>query len=278
MANGAKMQCLVCGSPMVAIKPWVNRCPRCDFWQSSLAGGAGCEIAGIETLRRENFAALLDRMARNVPAGAPILEVGCGRGWFLDEAARRGFRSVAVEPADDVATEVAARGHVVHRGFFPDALPPGGTTYSAIVFNDVFEHLPDPAGALAASRRLLADDGLLVINLPTSDGILFRTSRLLAAVGMPGPFERLWQKGLASPHLTYFSPSTLKAFMEGNGFGEVEQFPLASMRVAGLWARLRSTQGVASSALMYPALAVLALAASSLPSDIHVGMFRKHAA
>ena len=260
---------------MTPVAPWVGQCHRCGFWRSSLAGGAGIDIAGIETLRHDNFRVLLDRLGRLAPpAGASLLEVGCSRGWFLDQATASGYRCTAVEPAADLAAEAAARGHVVHVGFFPDALP-AGARFSVIVFNDVFEHLPDPAQAVAVCRDRLADDGLLVINLPSSSGFLFRIARALAALGVTQPFERLWQKGLSSPHLTYFSPATLQALVERHGFRQVEQFPLASMRVGGLWPRLRSTQGVAVSALMYPALAGLALVTSRLPQDIHVGVFRK---
>jgi len=276
MTIDAQSPCPVCATPMTPVRPWVSWCRQCGFWRSSLASGAGNDIAGIETLRRDNFGVLLDRLERlTSPAGASLLEVGCGRGWFLDIAARRGFRCVAIEPAADLAAETAARGHVVHSGFFPDALP-AGTTFSAIVFNDVFEHLPDPVEMVSTCRERLTGDGLLVINLPSSNGILFRIARVLARFGVTKPFERLWQKGLSSPHLSYFSPSTLKALVESGGFRQVEQFPLASMRVAGLWPRLRSTQGVASSALMYPVLACLALVTAHLPQDIHVGVFRKN--
>ena len=276
MTVDAQPQCPVCETAMTPVAPWVRRCPQCGFWCSSLDSGAGNEIAGIDTLRRDNFRVLLDHLQRLVsPAGASVLEVGCGRGWFLDEAARRGFPCIAVEPAADLAAETAARGHVVHAGFFPDALP-AGATFSMIVFNDVFEHLPDPVRMVAICHERLIDDGLLVINLPSSSGILFRIARVLAAIGMTKPFERLWQKGLSSPHLSYFSPATLKPLVERHGFRQVEQFPLASMRVSGMWPRLRSTQGVVSSALMYPLLAGLALVTAHLPQDIHVGIFRRN--
>lgn len=275
MATDATAPCPVCAGPMTPVASWVARCRGCGFWRSSLAGGAGDDIAGIEALRRDNFRALLDRLERLAPpVDASMLEVGCGRGWFLDAAAARGYRCSAVEPVAALAAEAAARGHVVHAGFFPAALP-AAARYSVIVFNDVFEHLPDPAQAVAVCHERLTAGGLLVINLPSSRGILFGVARALAALGVPQPFERLWQKGLPSPHLSYFSPATLQALVGREGFVPAAQFPLASLRIAGLWARLRSTQGVAASALMYPALAALALVAAFLPQDIHVGVFRQ---
>ena len=66
--------------------------------------------------------------------------------------------------------------------------------FDAIIFNDVFEHLPDPIDAIVAVERLLADDGILVLNLPSSDGLFFRVSTLLNRLGWRGPYERLWQR------------------------------------------------------------------------------------
>ena len=58
--------------------------------------------------------------------------------------------------------------------------------FDAIIFNDVFEHLPDPIDAIVAVERLLADDGILVLNLPSSDGLFFRSLYAPKSVGLAG--------------------------------------------------------------------------------------------
>lgn len=267
--------CPVCRGTISPVRSWVGQCRACGFWASSLTSGGGADVGGLESLRRHNFKSLLDRLEPSRPGlrSGTILEVGCSQGLFLDEAASRGLSCVAIEPEAAAAAAAAKRGHAVITGFFPDACPPG-QTFAAIVFNDVFEHLPDPAAAVGQCRSRLNADGLLIINLPSSGGIFFRIARALAALGIVSPFERLWQKGLSSPHLSYFSPATLKRFIEARGFEQVDQFSLDSLHATGLWRRLRATSSVLSASLMLPPLAVLSLMCRLLPPDIHVAVFR----
>lgn len=69
------------------------------------------------------------------------------------------------------------------KGFFPDAVP-AGVKYDAITFNDVFEHLPNLSVIVTAVRHHLNENGILIINLPVSDGFF---SKLRAASRGSGP-------------------------------------------------------------------------------------------
>jgi hypothetical protein len=73
----------------------------------------------------------------------------------------------------------------------------------------VFEHLPDPYGVAQVLRKHLSSRGFVIINLPVSDGLVFRFARTLARIGVRAPLERMWQVGMPSPHLSYFSGITL---------------------------------------------------------------------
>ncbi len=267
--------CPVCRETISPVWSWVGRCSGCGFWISSLTSGSGADVGGLESLRRYNFKSLLDRVLSSWPdirSGA-ILEVGCAQGLFLDAATGRGLKCVAIEPDITAAADAVKRGHAVITGLFPDACPPE-QTFTAIVFNDVFEHLPDPASAVEHCRARLTTDGLLIINLPSSGGIFFRIALALATFGIKAPFERLWQKDLSSPHLSYFSPANLRRFIEDRGFKQIDQFSLDSLHVTGLWQRLRTTSSVLSASLMAPPLAALSLICRLLPPDIHVAVFR----
>lgn len=118
------------------------------------------------------------------------------------------------------------------RGFFPDCLAGGGVDarpYDLIVFNDVFEHLPDVNQAMAACRARLAPGGRLDINLPASSGALYRLSRRLFRIGRPGSFERLWQKDFPSPHLSYFNSVNLARLAPRHGLKPRQSFRLPSL-------------------------------------------------
>src|SRR5262249_34058548 len=157
---------------------------------------------------------------------------------FLRAAAESGWSVLGIEPDPEMARLAASGGREVRRGMFPSALKPG-ERFDAISFNDVFEHLPDVDGALRACANALRPGGLLAINLPDARGPFYRLAHLLARAGVRGPLERLWQKGFASPHLSYFTAPLLRRLVTRHGFQPVHASSLPSVSLAGLWSRLR---------------------------------------
>jgi SAM-dependent methyltransferase len=279
--------CPVCDSPMNATHiPWRFDCPDCGYLmadlKSTIEGESSpvldeasreCALAG---LRRRNFEYILDRLdAFASPGRKRLLDVGCAHGWFLDVAAGRGYEVHGIEPDRRIGALAAAKGHDVTPGFFPGDLP---TTerFDVIVFNDVFEHLPEPRMVLGHVRRLLTENGILILNLPSSKGIVFRIADALSRFGMHGPHHRMWQYGFPSPHLSYFHPESLKRLALRYGFVEVDRATLTPFDVAGLWDRLRFDRAVS---WPFAALAWVALTAASpviplLPADISLQIFR----
>ena len=73
--------------------------------------------------------------------------------------------------------------------------------FDIIIFNDVFEHIANLNNTIFEIKKLLKDDGLIFINLPTSDGIVFKISEILNKFGSLKLYNRLWQRGQARPIL-----------------------------------------------------------------------------
>lgn len=175
-----------------------------------------------------------------------------------------------------MAAEAMAAGHDVVLGFFPDALPPD-RRYDAITFNDVFEHLPDVDAMAQSIHARLKDGGVSIVNIPVSDGLIFRLARIAARAGVAGPLRRMWQEGLPSPHLNYFSSSTLPRLFERNGFVLEKSGPLQSMAMKGLYRRIRYDRktGAVSAAVLYGAALLVKLGLTLFPSDIQYFVFRR---
>lgn len=271
--------CPVCAAPSVPVNGWLSRCPACAFEFSSLAPGGGTGIEGLETLRKHNFELLLDRLEERTDLKrGRVLEVGPADGWFLEAAARRGARVRGIEPDPGLARAARERGLEVETGFFPDDLQDRGP-YELIVFNDVFEHLPDPAAALRRTVELLAPGGLLALNLPSSGGVLYRLARLLARFGVDAPLERLWQKGLPSPHLSTFDPANLRRLARDAGLEPVDAFALRTITRDGLSRRVASTHRGAAGAVLFAGVWLMSFvyAPPLALSDIFAGVFRKPA-
>ena len=275
---GPVSACLACGAEMRLEDAWVRRCRTCAFMESTLPPGPGRGVAGLRSLRSRNFEIVLDRLDELLPVrGASLLEVGCASGWFLDCAAGRGMRVEGIEPEPDRRDGGSTSGKSIRTGYFPEALD-AGARYDVIVFNDVFEHLPEPEKAIAEVERRLEPGGVAVLNLPSSKGLIFRSARLLNRLGIAAPYERLWQKGMSSPHLTYFGPQNLQTFVERHTALRLAYAGrLSVLSRNGLWHRIASTWPSLPSAVVFPVAWCASFVVDWCPPDILLAIFRKEA-
>ena len=119
-------------------------------------------LLGMLSKRAEHFDWF--RQAR-VSLDSRILDVGCGAGALLLKLQREGFRSLlGADPfiRDDIdygnGVRILKRGVGELEGQF-----------DFVMLHHSFEHLPDPAAALAALARTVAPGGALLIRIPVSD-------------------------------------------------------------------------------------------------------------
>ena len=224
--------------------------------------------SGLKELRTSNFKYLLRRLKKYKPGGGRLLDVGCAHGWFL-EAACEDFDVVGLEPDMRIFNVTSAKGLPVVNGFFPDALNKE-EVFDIIIFNDVFEHIPNANFILDSCRKHLKADGLLILNVPSSSGIFYRLAKLLQKCGACGFFERLWQKGLPSPHLHYFNDKNLCNLLEKNQFSIEKVGSLPALQLKGLYTRISYTgkMSVIYSLLIYVLVAVTLPVLRACSADI----------
>ena len=113
-----------------------------------------------------------------------LLELGCGRGKLLVELARRELfkdselygieqSSIAIQRASELLPNVSV-GNIEHSLPFPDS------KFSVIVMTEVVEHLLQPWAVLSEIRRVLRDDGKLLISFPNYLNLPWLGVRVLA--------------------------------------------------------------------------------------------------
>ena len=161
-----------------------------------------------------------------------MLDVGCGPGFFLDEAKRQGWEV----QGNDLSAWSKKYCHEnfgidVFQGLLTEARFPD-RSFDAIVMNDVIEHLEDPKAVLNEIRRLLKSDGVIYISTPDINSFL---SRFLGG--------RWW--GINKYHLFYFSRKTLERLFADVGFKRLRYFSYPRVFSLNYWAKRLET---------YPAL------------------------
>jgi SAM-dependent methyltransferase len=134
-----------------------------------------------------------------------VLDVGCGDGDFLADLRRLGWEGYGTEFSEVACELTRARGINVRQGSlrsagFPDRF------FDVVTIWHVLEHLPEPAAELAEARRILRDDGLLVLEVPNSGCLTFQLCQ-----------ERWWPLDIPR-HLQHFTPATLARLLDRSGF------------------------------------------------------------
>jgi len=159
---------------------------------------------------RARFAGRLDRMAPHLPPPGRVLDVGCALGWFLAEAAQRGWRAEGLELSDYCARFVKERFDLpVRAATLPDA-GYDDATFDFVTLWDTVEHLIDPRTTLEHAHRVLAPGGRVALSTGNIRSVRSRIQ------------GRRWALIRPPKHLYYFSPETLGLLVESCGFEVVQ--------------------------------------------------------
>lgn len=143
-------------------------------------------------------------------APGTLLELGSGRGFFLDATRRRGFEPLGIEPSPDLAGRaVDDFGVDVKQGFLDEAELSGRRFASVCMFH-VLEHVEEPVALLGQLGEQLVEPGLIVLEVPNIASAMAR--------------RRAEGWGAVQPdnlHITQFTPTTLRSVVERAGFEAV---------------------------------------------------------
>jgi 2-polyprenyl-3-methyl-5-hydroxy-6-metoxy-1,4-benzoquinol methylase len=164
----------------------------------------------------------LSQIARMIPAGARVLDVGAGNGILARLLAHLG-KTVEIDGIEP--NEIAARLATPFYGTLsPEpvdlflanrpTLPP----YDFIVLADVVEHIANPAPTLRSLRERLAPEGRICLSTPN---IAFAAVRLAL---LNGRFDYVDSGILERTHLRFFTLCSLQALVASTGL-----FPRTTM-------------------------------------------------
>jgi len=189
---------------------------------------------------------------------AKLLDVGAGVGVFLLIAKMLGYEVKGVEASvkaaacakDSLCLDVTCSDGLNHLE---------SANFNIVTLLDVLEHIIEPKRILGEIRRVLKDDGLLIIKVPNGRNQLIKTKLL----GKLSPLNRLG----VPEHVIHFSPATLKRMLADCGFeileiknGPVEDIPSprAMQRIKRAMNLMMTTMANLLGVFIGPSIAVVA--------------------
>lgn len=219
------MKCFMCATSnalpyLTAGVHVLERCSGCGLVYVANYSPDSVSYKGDEYFVRKNeyvphweefcilFGRLLDKIECFKPQGV-LLDVGAGVGILLYVARQRGFITHGVEVSEWASTYARNERKLnVVAGTLEDAAFPD-SKFDVIVINHVLEHVPDPLEMLRNARRILKDDGVIVVGVPNIGSI------------MAGVLRERWPSLRPEEHIWHFNPFTLRRLIRKAGLREV---------------------------------------------------------
>lgn len=101
------------------------------------------------------------------PSDLKVLEVGCGLGYTTALLSRSGYRAVGTDFNEHACAEARRRyGGEFISGSLNDVMEKHGRTFDVIVCLEVIEHVEDPFNFISKMKKLLRQDGCLILSSP----------------------------------------------------------------------------------------------------------------
>lgn len=235
---------------------------------------------GLKQLRLGNFEIIiseLQKLKEGKTDQLQGLEIGSGNGWWLETCIAKNIDCIGIEPEHIYEPYHIEKKLNIIYGFYPEVSTGRDGGYDFIIFNDVFEHIPDINGLVESLKKDLADDGLLIINLPMSTGFFYRIGTMLHKLGMSSSLTRLWQFNFHSPHMNYFNADNLKMLLEKHHFSCLSIHKLNTLDFSSIKERIMADSGVnkIKAVLMTGALTLMKPIIKNAEPDTKVFFFKK---
>jgi 2-polyprenyl-3-methyl-5-hydroxy-6-metoxy-1,4-benzoquinol methylase len=206
----------------------IVRCKRCDLMYANPQELIDAEkVSGDEEIDFDNWSfkqylekqhiqlrdnlRALEKLTRLAGKKGKILEIGSYMGVFANKIRENGWDITCLEPFTGGVKYSREKYKLnVIEGVLPQPSLPDGS-FDAISLLHVIEHMPNPGENIAEMRRLLKKGGLLMVETPRFDSLMFK---------ILGRRER--SISITNGHIYFFTVPTLTKLLEKHGFEVLE--------------------------------------------------------
>lgn len=163
------------------------------------------------------YSKVLAQVEAQLGGPGKILDIGCGRGAFLQCAAGLGWKAFGLEPNCSNREELASKHgiRVFAEDFFKGTLPE--KDFDAVSLWDLIEHVPDPEAWVRRCQSFLKPGGILIMATPNHFSLLdFLADTAYRASG--GRSTYALKKLYTLDHALFFTHRTLADLLKKENF------------------------------------------------------------
>ena len=176
-------------------------------------------ISQERTIRKRSIR-IINQLKKLSPCGKDLIDIGCGYGFLLDEARKKGLSVIGVEPS--ISAFKYFKNILKINGSnsnFEEFIKINRKKFDFVIFSHVIEHIKNPKNVISQLSKLLKVNGILYIETPNINSHLFYEEKENYTFLLPP--EHLWLFSLNS--FSYTIPSNL-SMVKVNTTSQTEHF------------------------------------------------------
>ncbi len=208
LINYNKHQIIKCDDCKVIFNAVFPQKSELDSYYSEEYNYSGSEIIETEFRRVSRIPEqieLISTINKIKKTPAKMLDIGCDKGFFLDEARRFGYDVAGIEPSK------TGKKYSMNNGIqIFDSINEINSKVDIVTLFHVLEHFENPVKELNKIKNIISEDGIIIIRVPDFGSFY---SRLL---------KSRWIWFQPENHLFHFTEISLKNILEISGFSIVE--------------------------------------------------------
>jgi len=161
-------------------------------------------ISPITIMRYNELLDIFERYRKT----SNILDIGCGVGYFLEEAKKRNWNVYGTEYSEQAVNICTEKGLNVKKGT-TSSINFEEEFFDIITSFEVIEHINNPLEEIQSIYHILRKDGIFYLTTPNINSI----TRLI--------LKDKWNVINYPEHLCYYSPKTLQYLLKKNNFQKI---------------------------------------------------------
>ena len=161
----------------------------------------------------EGIAEKVVQLVDHLPRSARVLDAACGEGYLSEELSIQGFSDITCVDLDVAGFKLDQSKFKFIDADLNKSLPFPDSSFDIIVGSETIEHLENPSAYLRELKRILAEDGVVILTTPNVSTLSARIRFLLT--GNPEWFRLT--NYLIDGHITVLPELVLERLIEAAG-------------------------------------------------------------